>query len=148
VIKNLCGGLLLIFSFSVFAVDSVGIIKVVNGDVKVQRGGVKEQAFVGYKLFENDLIYTAKDGYVGFTLIDDTQISSGPNSSLIINTIKFNSTTHEGNILIKFGKGVFSVITGLISRASPKSTKFTTPTVVVGIRGTEFIVDVKKGKIQ
>ena len=34
------------------------------------------------------------------------------------------------------------VVTGLIGRNSPENVRFNTPTATIGIRGTEFVVDV------
>jgi len=43
---------------------------------------------------------------------------------------------------VRFLKGSFAVITGLIAKLSPQSVKISTPTATIGIRGTEFVVKV------
>ena len=40
-------------------------------------------------------------------------------------------------------KGTLSVVTGLIGKQAPENVRFRTPTVLLGIRGTEFIVDAR-----
>jgi hypothetical protein len=88
-------------------------------------------------------IFSAIDGAVGITLSDDTLLTAGPRSTLLINEFQFNSTTHEGGMLATLLKGTLSVVTGLIGKQAPENVHFRTPTVLLGIRGTEFIVDAR-----
>ena len=51
-------------------------------------------------------------------------------------------TPTNGSLIASLLKGTFSVVTGLIAKHSPNSVTFKTPTMTLGIRGTEFVVDV------
>ena len=42
-------------------------------------------------------------------------------------------------------RGTLSVVTGLIGKKAPENVKVQTRTVVLGVRGTEFIVDASTG---
>lgn len=97
----------------------------------------------GTPVFAGDRIRTGADGSVGITLHDDTRLTAGPDSTLLITEFRFNPNTNEGSLLASLLKGTFSVITGLIAKHSPDNVKFKTPTMTLGIRGTEFLVDVK-----
>jgi hypothetical protein len=54
----------------------------------------------------------------------------------------FNSTTHQGELAATVKRGSLAVISGKVAKASPDAVQFNTATVTLGVRGTEFIVDV------
>ena len=94
-------------------------------------------------MFVGDRVRTGADGSVGITLQDETRLTAGPDSTLLITDFRFNPSTKEGSLFASLLKGTFSVITGLIAKHSPGNVNFKTPTMTLGIRGTEFVVDVK-----
>ncbi len=120
-----------------------GKVKRSEGNVTVDRAGQVQMLKVGAPVYVGDRIRTAADGAVGITLSDDTLLTAGPRSTLLINEFQFNSTTHEGGMLATLLKGTLSVVTGLIGKQAPENVHFRTPTVLLGIRGTEFIVDAR-----
>lgn len=121
---------------------AVGMVKVSQGSVSIERAGQQMEAPVGTEVHVGDRVHTGLNGSVGITLDDDTRLSAGPNSTLLISEFRFNSTTHDGSLIASLVKGTFSVVSGLIAKHSPSSVSFKTPTMTLGIRGTEFIVDV------
>jgi hypothetical protein len=75
-------------------------------------------------------------------LYDDTRLTLGPGSELLIREFEFNPSSYAGDLAVSFLKGTARVVTGLIGRNSPEKVRFSTPTATIGIRGTEFVVDV------
>lgn len=139
----------LIWSSSTLAADpaeAAGMIKTSRGTVTVERAGERAPAPPGTVVAIGDRVRTGSDGYVGITLRDDTLITAGPASTLLINDFKFNTTTNKGSLLASFLKGTFGVVTGLLAKHSPESVQFKTPTTSLGIRGTEFLVEVLGAK--
>ncbi|MGB0129778.1 MAG: FecR domain-containing protein [Rhodocyclaceae bacterium] len=122
------------------------MIKTSRGTVAVERAGQRTPAPPGTTVEVGDRVRTGSDGYVGITLRDDTLITAGPSSTLLINDFKFNTTTNTGSMLASFLKGTFGVVTGLLAKQSPDSVQFKTPTTSLGIRGTEFLVEVLGAK--
>lgn len=122
-----------------------GIVKRSAGEVTVERSGQLRAALVGTAVHVGDRVRTGDDGAVGITLSDDTLLTAGPRSTLLISDFRFNPTTHEGSLLATLVKGTLSVVTGLIARQAPDNVRFRTPTVVLGVRGTEFIVEARGG---
>jgi hypothetical protein len=100
---------------------------------------------VGASLQVNDSIVTGADGAVGVTLRDNTRLTAGPNTTLDLNTFRFDKTTHQGEMDASVKRGSLSVISGKIAKASPDGVQFRTPTVTLGVRGTEFIIDTGSG---
>ncbi len=119
-----------------------GTAKVVRGDVRVERAGAQSVLRVGDSVREKDRIVVAPGGAAGITLRDDTRISVGPGSTLVINGFAFDAQTQEGNVDTSILRGSMRYITGLIGRLRPQAVRVSTTTTTIGIRGTEFIVDV------
>ena len=122
--------------------EAAGMIKVSKGAVAVERDGKKLLAAVGMSIEVADRVRTGADGSVGVTLRDSTLLSAGPNSLLVIDKFAFDNTTQDGNMSIAIRKGTLSVASGRIAKRTPESVDFHTPTSVLGVRGTEFVVEV------
>jgi len=120
--------------------EDIAQFKVANGSVYVERGGRRIPALVGTHLQPADTVVTGSDGSAGITFIDNSLLSVGPNSVLAIERYAFNSTTHEGSFESSLRKGTLSVVSGKIAKQSPDAMKVRTPSSILGVRGTEFLV--------
>jgi hypothetical protein len=125
------------------AQEWAGMVKTAVGAVKVERGGMAQEVNVGDKLLPRDKLVTGKDGRVGVTLRDDTLIAAGPNSQLALNEFAFDAATQNGNVVVSVLRGVTAMVSGLVAKTNPQAMRVTTPTSTLGIRGTEFIVEVE-----
>lgn len=117
-----------------------GMVKRVSGSVSLERGDSRLPVSAGTLLRAGDRIVTGATGGVGIVLADDTLVTAGPGSKVELADVKFDSTTHEGNILIRLLRGALHFVTGLVGKQKPENVKIETPTAVMGVRGTEFIV--------
>ena len=122
--------------------DPIGTVKTAKGKVMVIRGEVSQPAEVGFKILLNDFIRTGKDGAVGIIFIDDTILSLGPKTELILDEYVFEPQNSKLSMVIKMIKGTASYFSGIIGKQSPESVKFKTPDATIGIRGTKFLVKV------
>jgi ferric-dicitrate binding protein FerR (iron transport regulator) len=118
-----------------------GTFKTVRGEVTVMRQNTRIAAMVGAGLDSSDRIVTGPNSAAAITLKDGTVLSVGPDSSVDLKEFKFNSTTQDGNVLVNLARGTLRMATGLIAKVKPQNVKVTTPTTVVGVRGTDFIVE-------
>jgi hypothetical protein len=116
--------------------------KVAKGAVYLERGGKRFPAYVGTHLQSTDVVVTGADGSAGITFIDNSLLSVGPNSVLQIERYAFNSTTHEGVFDTTLSRGTLSMVSGKIAKQSPEAVKVRTPSSILGVRGTEFLVRV------
>ena len=114
--------------------------KVAKGSVYIERSGQRVPAQVGTHLQATDTVVTGSDGAAGIAFIDNSLLSVGPNSILAIERYAFNSTTHEGVFDTTLRKGTLSVVSGKIAHQSPDAMKVRTPSSILGVRGTEFLV--------
>lgn len=117
-----------------------GMVKRVSGSVSLERGDSRLPVSAGTLLRAGDRIVTGATGGVGIVLADDTMVTAGPGSRVELADVKFDSTTHEGNIVIRLLRGALHFVTGLVGKQNPENVKIETPTAVMGVRGTEFIV--------
>ena len=122
--------------------ESAGTIKTARGSVTIDRAGEKVEASVGKPVFVGDRVHAGPKSYVGMTLHDNTLLTAGPDSTLLVTQFRFNVESQEGNMLVSLLKGTFSLVTGLIAKRSPEAVVFKTPTMTLGVRGTEFVVEV------
>jgi hypothetical protein len=129
------------FAMSAVAAD-IGQIKIAKGSVTVERATQSLPGTVGVRLQPSDVITTGADGSVGITMSDDSLLSAGPNSTLSLDRFAFDSTTHQGQFDASLRKGSLSVISGRIAKQSPDAMTLRTPSAILGVRGTEFVVSV------
>jgi hypothetical protein len=122
--------------------SDVGEIKSVRGAVHVERDGERLTAKPGMSVRESDRLITGADGSVGVTFLDNTLVSAGPRSVLAIERYSFNSTTHEGYFDAALAKGSLAVVSGKLVKQSPGAMRIRTPSSVMGVRGTRFVVHV------
>jgi hypothetical protein len=120
----------------------IGQVKVSKGEVILEREGRLEHAVVGTRLQVSDLVKTGPDGSVGITMDDDSLLSAGPNSVLSLDRYAFDPTTRRGRFDASLNKGTLAVISGRIAKQAPDSMTVRTPTAILGVRGTEFVVSV------
>jgi hypothetical protein len=134
-------GFLVAFAMSAWA-NEVGQIKVAKGAVHVERDGQKLPAAVGMPVRQSDTLVTGADGSVGVTFTDNSLLSAGPGSVLVIERYAFDSTTHAGQFDASLQKGTLAVVSGKMVKQSPDAMRVKTPSSVMGVRGTEFVVKV------
>lgn len=126
--------------------DEVGLIKVSRGSVHVERDGRSMPAAVGTSLQAADVIVTGTDGSAGITFADNSLVSVGPGSVFAIDRYRFDSTTHAGEFQGTLKRGRLAAVSGKLVQQSPESMKIRTPSAVMGVRGTEFLVQVDAPK--
>jgi len=124
------------------AADDVGQIKVARGQVSVDRGGQSLPAQVGMALAAADVLKTGADGSVGITMRDNSLLSAGPNSVLSLDRFDFDPTTYQGRFESGLQRGTLAVVSGRIARQSPQAMTVRTPSAVLGVRGTDFVISV------
>jgi len=119
----------------------VGTFKQIEGEAWVGNAAERRAAASGEAVQASQRISTGKTGAATITLKDGTVLTIGPNSTMDLSKFEFNSTTQEGNLLLDLLQGSVRVVTGLLGKANPENVKVKTPTSVVGVRGTDFIVE-------
>ena len=118
----------------------IGQVKVVKGQVDVERNGQTLPAKPGMRLETADVVRTGAEGSVGITMADNSLLSAGPNSILSLDRFDYDPTTNQGRFDTQLQKGSLSVISGRMAKQSPDAMTVRTPSAILGVRGTEFVV--------
>jgi len=85
---------------------------------------------------------TGKDGRVGITLSDDTQVSIGPGSEVKLDSFVYDPGAGQLALVLKFIRGTAAYVSGQIAKLAPDAVRLETPAAIVGVRGTTLGIEV------
>jgi hypothetical protein len=119
-----------------------GRVKTVSGEVFVVRKGTATPAQAGDVLQQGDGIRTGKDGRAGITLKDETRLSLGPNSDVRIDQFVYAPGQGRLGFALRIARGVIAYVSGRIAKLSPDAVRLETPSAILGVRGTRFVIRV------
>lgn len=122
--------------------DHVGIVKSLAGDVAILRSDTPIKATANMRLLKGDHIRTGRDGKVGMIFEDDTVISIGPNSRIVIENFLFQPNEKKLSFIARILQGTVSYLSGQIAKLAPNLVRIETPNATVGLRGTHVLVKV------
>jgi len=120
----------------------IGTVKQVQGQASLTKGKQQRAAAPGQAVWLGEVLATGPASAISVTLRDGTVLTLGPDSEADMSEYAFNATTQEGSLLVKMVQGSMRVVTGLLAKVNPDLFRISTPTSVVGVRGTDFIVEV------
>ena len=115
---------------------NAGVINNLKGNVSLLRDGNTINITNKFVLQSGDVIRTLKGSIARLIFRDGTVITLGKNSKFTIDDYLYQKNSVKANYSIL--EGIFKIITGKISKISPKKFILKTKTSSIGIRGTEF----------
>lgn len=140
-------GLVMMFAMGgAFAANDAGQVKMTKGSAMIERDGKSYTAKPGSQVLVSDTITTGADSSIGITLNDGTLLSAGPNSTLSLSKFVFDNTTNKGALDASLKRGTLAVVSGKLSKTSPEAVTYRTPTSILGVRGTEFVLEAGAGE--
>ena len=119
----------------------VATVKSMQGPSSVERGGRTLSLGAGMALLQSDTVVTGSASTVGLTFDDEALVSLGPNSRLLIDRFHFDRSAKTGAFDTTLSRGRMAVVSGKIAKSQIDAMRVRTPTAVLGVRGTEFVVD-------
>jgi hypothetical protein len=122
--------------------ETIGVVRTTSGDAAVTRVGGTLPASPGLKVMVGDTLVTGRDGSLGVILRDNSSLSIGPESRLVLRSFLFSPAEGKFDLVARITGGTMAYLSGLIGKLSPESARFETPTATIGIRGTRFAVKV------
>lgn len=128
-------------SFTAAPAAGIATVKSFRGDVRIERSGRELPVAVGTSLLQQDTIVTGSDGSAGLTFADNTLISLGARSRFVIDRFRFDRASSGGEFQSTLSKGRMAVVSGKIAKSQIDAMKVRTPTSLLGVRGTEFVVE-------
>lgn len=124
-----------------------GSVKSVSGEAQVLRPGAAPLALKhGDRVFEKDVLTTGKGASLGLVLRDNSTLSLGPGSRLVVERFLFEPEKGALAQVLRLSRGSMAAVSGEIVKLNPAAAKIDTPVYSVGIRGTHFLLNVEPGQ--
>ncbi len=117
----------------------VGFVKIAEGEASVMEGQTTLQAKVGMPLHLGSIIKTGSNGQLGATFKDNTLMSFGPDTEVIIDEYLFAPADGGFKLSVNMLKGTLHYISGVIAKLKPEAVSVKTPAGIIGVRGTRFL---------
>ncbi len=134
-IRNRFGPLwvvLLLFGLATAASGQDGRVEYVEGEVWIESSGTREIGDFGSPVSAGDLVITGSDGIAVVTVGTGSQIKLRENT-----VVEIHEAVSSGSVDLRQG-GIFARVNRAV--AGGRAFQVSTPTVVAGVRGTEFFI--------
>lgn len=125
------------------AMAEIGRVKSASPGAMVMRGASMLPAVPGFKLEPGDTVITQVGQRVSIAFLDDTRFAVAPSSKIKMTTYVYDRARQSGTFLTEVKRGSLGVVSGKIAKSGKDAMKVRTPTSMLGVRGTKFVVEVK-----
>ena len=115
-------------------------VNVVKGSFETDTRNIR----VSDEVFQQELIQTNSVSATQFIFLDETILTIGPESKLIMDEMVFNPNLTKGKVVVTALKGLFTFVSGSLPS---DSYKIRTPTATIGVRGTKFDLFVSRAGV-
>lgn len=126
------------------AMAEIARVKMATGAASIERNGKLTRAAPGVQLQQGDRLVTGKDGRISLTFLDNTRFAVGPNSRVSVSQFRYDRTRQQGEFVTSVDRGSLAIVSGKIAKSKRDAMRVRTPTSLLGVRGTKFIVEVPK----
>ena len=120
-----------------FAGEEIGSTTMIVKQVTGEMAGEVHPLVVKDNVHQDEAIETSISSASEIVFLDDTKITLGPNTRLKLDHFVFDPDPARGKFVLTTVKGVFRFVSGNLAK---ESYVIRTPTVTIGVRGTEFSV--------
>ena len=122
----------------------IGYVKTVSGDASVTTAGQTVKAVPGTPLQQGSVLRTSAKSSMGVTFQDNTLMSFGPETEVAVDEYLYQPSQGKLKLGTRVGKGTLNYVSGVIAKLDPNAVSVKTPTGIIGVRGTEFVVKVEE----
>ena len=118
----------------------IGFVKTAQGEATVSTAGTLVKAQPGTPFHLGSVLKTGKEGSLGVTFIDNTMMSFGPDTEITVDEYLYAPAKGDLKLVTSLIKGTLHYISGVIAKLKPEAVSIKTPTGIIGVRGTRFLV--------
>lgn len=133
-------GLCLLLLTPIVATAGIGVFTDVQGDIHIQRGDVYLAAAPGVDAEEDDMIETGHQASAQVEMKDGTLLKLGADSRLLLADYVFDSSGNVVSVGLEVLSGWLRFAVAKL-RSNEHRYAISTPTMTIGIRGTEGIIE-------
>jgi Ca2+-binding RTX toxin-like protein len=120
------------------SLEAAGQIETVNGTVIVRRlNGEVGNLAEGDPIFMGDTLEVSDQSSVGVIFADETTMALGSGAQMVIDEMVYDPNGDSGSLAVSVADGVFSFVSGQISKIQDEGMVINTPVATIGIRGTK-----------
>jgi hypothetical protein len=120
----------------------IGAIDQIKGSAVLERGAsVVIDGDVGVGVQSMDEAVTA-NGTMRINFIDETRVELTEQSRLVIDEFVYDPSSDIGSLSLKASLGTVRYASGQIAKRYKQNVKIRTPSATIGVRGTDFIMNV------
>ena len=119
--------------------DSKGMVVASRGEVLALSNGGSRELKQGDFIYVSDEIITSNRSFAVLQFEDGAKVTVRPDSTLIIESYIYNGDGGD-EATLSLVEGGLRVITGAMAKTNPENYKVRTPVALMGVRGTEFSV--------
>ena len=123
--------------------EAVGYMKTVKGSAWVTTSGQRVPAQQGTAVLMGSQLKTAAGASMGVTFKDDTVMSFGPDTELTVDEYLYAPAKGQLKLATRLDKGTLTYVSGVIAKLKPDAVSVKTPSGIIGVRGTSFMVKVE-----
>jgi FecR protein len=95
--------------------------------------GTSQPISIGTDVYSNEVVRTAPNSVADIKFIDETDLSVGPISEIVLDKFIYDPTGSNGTVVIQATRGAFRFVTG---KQDKKAYQIKTPFGTIGMRGT------------
>jgi hypothetical protein len=118
------------------AADPIGKVDRVQGNAEGATDGTPAAIAAGSPVLLNEVMTTGPGARLALTLDDSTALTLGENAKLTIDRFVYDPS--GANALHANVAGAFRYISGKLQPGATRDASVTTPSAVIGVRGTDF----------
>lgn len=122
------------------ALSAAGTVQFAAGDVQLRRGPQTSAIGKGAAVEGGDVVLTGPAGRAQIRFSDGGLVALYPDSQFTVTRYADTGDATQDHFAVSLLRGGMRAITGLIGKRNPQNYKVITPTAVVGIRGSAFLV--------
>jgi len=119
---------------------AAGLVQFAAGDVQLRRGETLSRLSKGAELDGGDVVLTGTEGRAQIRFSDGGLVALYPDSQFTVTRYADGAGAGEDHFVVNLLRGGMRALTGLIGKRNPANYKVVTPTAVVGIRGSAFLL--------
>jgi hypothetical protein len=120
----------------------VGMVKTMTGQAFMDINGQRMVATIGAPVFLGSRLHTYAGSTLGVTFRDETVMAIGPDTQLVIDQYLFTPREGKFSLVASLARGTLNYVSGQIAKLRPEAVNVNTPTGMIGVRGTQFVVRV------
>ncbi|SFB71972.1 FecR family protein [Polaromonas sp. OV174] len=126
--------------------EPVAYVKTVVGEAWITTLGQRVKAELGTAVMIGSLIKTQPAASLGVTFKDNTVMSFGPDTEMTVDEYVYAPAQGQLKLATQMGKGTLNYVSGVIAKLKPEAVTIKTPSGIIGVRGTQFLLQVEEAK--